>query len=82
MHAFSDSGLVAYGLKGMFAPIWTNDISEQKAAVYETNFGGDYFELDNIKIFAERIHLCSFVLGKLSVSGFVFGCFLMRNLRF
>ena len=35
MHEFfAGSGLVAYGLKGMFAPIWANDISEQKAAVY------------------------------------------------
>ena len=30
---------MAYGLKGMFAPVWANDISEQKAAVYEANFG-------------------------------------------
>lgn len=50
MHEFfAGSGLVAYGLKGMFAPIWANDISEQKAAVYEGNFGYDYFELDDIK---------------------------------
>lgn len=50
MHEFfAGSGLVAYGLKGMFAPIWANDISEQKAAVYEANFGYDYFELDDIK---------------------------------
>ena len=39
MHEFfAGSGLVAYGLKGMFAPIWANDISEQKAAVYEDQF--------------------------------------------
>ena len=32
MHEFfAGSGLVAYGLKGMFKPIWANDISEQKA---------------------------------------------------
>ncbi len=50
MHEFfAGSGLVAYGLKGMFAPIWANDISEQKAAVYEANFGCDHFELDDIK---------------------------------
>ena len=29
---FAGSGLVAYGLRGMFAPVWANDISEQKAA--------------------------------------------------
>lgn len=50
MHEFfAGSGLVAYGLKGMFAPVWANDISEKKAAVYEANFGSDYFELDDIK---------------------------------
>lgn len=50
MHEFfAGSGLVAYGLKGMFAPIWANDISEQKGAVYEANFGDDCFELNDIK---------------------------------
>lgn len=50
MHEFfAGSGLVAYGLRGMFAPVWANDISEQKAAVYEANFGRDYFELGDIK---------------------------------
>ena len=40
MHEFfAGSGLVGYGLQGMFAPIWANDISEQKAAVYTANFG-------------------------------------------
>lgn len=50
MHEFfAGSGLVAYGLKGMFAPIWANDISAQKAAVYEANFGSEHFLLDDIK---------------------------------
>ena len=50
MHEFfAGSGLVAYGLKGMFTPIWANDISEQKAAVYKANFGDDYFRLGDIK---------------------------------
>lgn len=50
MHEFfAGSGLVAYGLKGMFAPVWANDISEQKAAVYEANFGDEHFELADIK---------------------------------
>ena len=50
MHEFfAGSGLVAYGLKGMFAPVWANDISEQKAAVYEANFGYNHFKLDDIK---------------------------------
>lgn len=50
MHEFfAGSGLVAYGLKGMFAPIWANDISEQKAAVYEANFVCNHFEIGDIK---------------------------------
>ena len=50
MHEFfAGSGLVAYGLKGMFAPVWANDISEQKAAVYEANFGSNHFKLGDIK---------------------------------
>lgn len=46
---FAGSGLVAYGLKGMFAPVWANDISEQKAAVYRANFGCERFVLDDIR---------------------------------
>lgn len=39
MHEFfAGSGLVAYGLRGMFAPVWANDISEQKATVYAVTF--------------------------------------------
>lgn len=50
MHEFfAGSGLVAYGLQGMFAPVWANDISKQKAAVYEANLGSKYFRLDDIK---------------------------------
>ncbi len=50
MHEFfAGSGLVAYGLKGMFAPVWANDISRQKASVYEVNFGDEYFKLGDIK---------------------------------
>lgn len=50
MHEFfAGSGLVAYGLKDMFAPVWANDISEQKAAVYAANFVSDHFELGDIK---------------------------------
>ena len=50
MHEFfAGSGLVAYGLKGMFRPIWANDVSEKKAAVYQANFGDGHFLLDDIK---------------------------------
>jgi DNA (cytosine-5)-methyltransferase 1 len=46
---FAGSGLVAYGLKNMFKPVWANDICPKKAAVYEANFGSNYFVLDDIK---------------------------------
>lgn len=50
MHEFfAGSGLVSYGLQGMFDSVWANDISEQKAAVYEANFGLDHFVLGDIK---------------------------------
>ncbi|HMM05937.1 MAG TPA: DNA cytosine methyltransferase [Clostridiales bacterium] len=50
MHEFfAGSGLVAYGLKGMFSPIWSNDVSEKKANVYHANFKSDHFVLDDIK---------------------------------
>jgi len=50
MHEFfAGSGLVAYGLKGMFRPIWANDICSKKAAVYQSNFAGDHFVLDDIQ---------------------------------
>lgn len=46
---FAGCGLVAYSLKGMFAPIWSNDISEQKAIVCATNFKPEHFLLGDIK---------------------------------
>ena len=50
MHEFfAGSGLVAYGLKEMFNPIWANDISNKKAAVYRSNFKGNHLVVDDIK---------------------------------
>jgi DNA (cytosine-5)-methyltransferase 1 len=50
MHEFfAGSGLVAYGLKGMFRPVWSNDICPKKAAVYTANFKSNHFVLDDIK---------------------------------
>ncbi|HBL51412.1 MAG TPA: DNA (cytosine-5-)-methyltransferase [Firmicutes bacterium] len=50
MHEFfAGSGLVAYGLKGMFRPVWANDICPKKAAVYKANFAANHFVLDDIK---------------------------------
>ncbi|MGP1575441.1 DNA cytosine methyltransferase [Selenomonas sp.] len=57
MHEFfAGSGLVAYGLKGMFTPIWANDNSERKAAVYTANFGDSHFVLEDIRnVHGEKI---------------------------
>jgi DNA (cytosine-5)-methyltransferase 1 len=50
MHEFfAGSGLVSYGLKGLFSPVWANDISEKKAEVYNANFVSDHFVLDDIR---------------------------------
>ena len=69
MHEFfAGSGLVAYGLKGMFAPVWANDISEQKAAVYEANFGYNHFVLDDIK------NICGYNLPYAHMSWASFPC--------
>jgi DNA (cytosine-5)-methyltransferase 1 len=46
---FAGSGLVAYGLRGMFRPVWSNDICPKKAGVYRANFEDSHFVLDDIK---------------------------------
>ena len=86
MHEFfAGSGLVAYGLKGMFAPVWANDISEQKAAVYEANFGCDRFILDDIKNIKGSVlpfaHLswASFPCQDLSLAGSIGGIHASRS---
>ena len=86
MHEFfAGSGLVAYGLKGMFMPVWANDISEQKAAVYEANFGFERFILDDIKNIKGRdlpfAHLswASFPCQDLSLAGSIGGIHASRS---
>ena len=86
MHEFfAGSGLVAYGLRGMFAPVWANDISEQKAAVYEANFGCERFVLDDIKnikgINLPFAHLswASFPCQDLSLAGSIGGIHASRS---
>lgn len=86
MHEFfAGSGLVAYGLKGMFTPVWANDISEQKAAVYEANFGDEHFELGDIKNISGRnlppAHLswASFPCQDLSLAGSLGGIHASRS---
>ena len=76
---FAGSGLVAYGLSGMFNPIWSNDISEKKADVYSANFPNDHFILDDIKNISgaslPRAHLswASFPCQDLSLAGSLSG---------
>lgn len=86
MHEFfAGSGLVAYGLKGMFSPIWANDISEQKAAVYEANFGLDHFQLGNIadvqgnKLPFAHLSWASFPCQDLSLAGTLGGIHASRS---
>lgn len=45
---FAGSGLVSQGLKGIFRPVWANDICPKKAAVYIANHGAQNFHLDSI----------------------------------
>ena len=45
---FAGSGLVAQGLKGIFNPVWANDIDAKKAAVYTANHCGKHFHLGSI----------------------------------
>jgi DNA (cytosine-5)-methyltransferase 1 len=80
MHEFfAGSGLVAYGLKDMFRPIWSNDICPQKAAVYEANFESNHFVLGDIKNISggalPEAHLswASFPCQDLSLAGSIGG---------
>jgi DNA (cytosine-5)-methyltransferase 1 len=80
MHEFfAGSGLVAYGLKGMFRPVWSNDICPNKADVYKTNFESGHFILDDIKNISGRelpfAHLswASFPCQDLSLAGSIGG---------
>ncbi|WP_308920652.1 DNA cytosine methyltransferase [Janthinobacterium sp. J1-1] len=45
---FAGSGLVTQGLKGIFNPVWANDIDAKKAAVYTANHSGKHFHLGSI----------------------------------
>ena len=76
MHEFfAGSGLVAYGLKGMFSSIWANDICSKKAEVYCSNIESDHFVLDDIKningndLPAAHLSWASFPCQDLSLAG-------------
>ena len=86
MHEFfAGSGLVAYGLRGMFSPVWSNDINERKATVYRANFLHDHFVLGDIKdvhgneLPAAHLSWASFPCQDLSLAGNMKGIFADRS---
>lgn len=82
---FAGSGLVAYGMKGLFAPVWANDINDRKAAVYRANFESDHFLLEDINnVHGQNLpyaHLswASFPCQDLSLAGNMKGIFAERS---
>lgn len=82
---FAGSGLVAYGMKGMFSPVWANDINDRKAAVYKANFKSDHFLLDDIKnvrgsnLPDAHLSWASFPCQDLSLAGAMKGIYAERS---
>ena len=82
---FAGSGLVAYGMKGCFSPVWSNDINERKAMVYRANFASDHFVLDDIKnihgdkLPAAHLSWASFPCQDLSLAGNMRGIYAERS---
>ena len=82
---FAGSGLVAYGMQGMFAPIWSNDINDRKASVYKANFVGNHFLLDDIKnvigstLPSAHLSWASFPCQDLSLAGNIKGIYASRS---
>ena len=72
---FAGSGLVTQGAKHACLPVWSNDISEKKAAIYRANHGADHFHLGSIEkvngsaIPAGDIVWASFPCQDLSLAG-------------
>lgn len=82
---FAGSGLVAYGMKGMFSPVWSNDINERKAAVYKANFESGHFILDDIRnirgsdLPCAHLSWASFPCQDLSLAGNMKGIYAERS---
>jgi len=86
MHEFfAGSGLVAYGLRGMFRSVWSNDVSEKKAEVYRANFESEHFVLDDIKNISgaglpyAQLSWASFPCQDLSLAGSLGGIYAKRS---
>lgn len=82
---FAGSGLVAYGMKGYFSPVWSNDINDRKATVYKANFVSDHFVLDDIRnirgdtLPAAHLSWASFPCQDLSLAGNMRGIYAERS---
>ena len=82
---FAGSGLVAYGMKDMFSPVWSNDINDRKATVYRANFKSDHFVQADIKDVKGKelpyAHLswASFPCQDLSLAGNMKGIYAERS---
>jgi DNA (cytosine-5)-methyltransferase 1 len=72
---FCGSGLVTEALREMFVPVWSNDNSEMKAAVYRVNHGSDYFDARSItdirgnQVPQAKLSWASFPCQDLSLAG-------------
>lgn len=82
---FAGSGLVAYGMQGNFAPIWSNDISEKKARVYRANFQSEHFvqgdicDIEGGTLPAAHLSWASFPCQDLSLAGNLRGIYAKRS---
>lgn len=82
---FAGSGLVAYGMKGMFSPVWSNDINDRKATVYRANFKSDHFiqadikEIDGARLPYAHLSWASFPCQDLSLAGNMKGIYAERS---
>lgn len=82
---FAGSGLVAEGLREYFRPVWANDISEKKAAVYVANHGNEYFQLAPIETIngaslpSAELSWASFPCQDLSLAGDIGGIHAERS---
>jgi len=76
---FAGSGLVAFGLKGIFESVWANDICAKKAGVYAANHDSEHFHLGDIRKINGRfmpsaqMSWASFPCQDLSLAGLVNG---------
>lgn len=82
---FAGSGLVAYGLRDYFTPVWANDICEKKAVVYAANHDSQHFQLGSISdvrgsdLPKAELSWASFPCQDLSLAGMTAGIHARRS---